>query len=267
MFAINLLQRTKSWKVRITLIIILFTFFILLFPFLISYWIWTKSNWSKRVRLGLIAGVWLSIALAGVISRIGQDSYQKGYKAEMDETSQFNSPLAQTTIIPSITPIPTEEPTVISTTEPTQIQTIDPSPSLIPTSEPTTLSAVIAFDKNRGNNWVAAAQAQDFIDVANKAVPGIIKDVFVELMPEDVGNKDIETYKKSVVSAFIQVKVSSSFWNSFDDGSKKDFTASWVTATKNVFSGFPHIYIKNDVRTVAEGEWSVWSGEPKITLK
>lgn len=237
-----------------------------LWPFSLSYWIW-KRNWKDSIRIVLIVIIWMIVAF-WIGSFRTLTSFEKSESETLKSPVVFN-PSSTVYVLPSETPIPPITLIPEVTTTPT-ITSVKPTATRIPIPTITLTSTPIpsiAFDKNLGNNWIAAAQAADFLRVGNNAAPGIIKGVFVELVPEDVGNKDIETYKKSVVSAFVQVKISSSFWNSLDENSMKDFTASWVTATKNVFSAFPHIYIKNEVRTVAEGEWSLWNGEPKVTLK
>lgn len=115
---------------------------------------------------------------------------------------------------------------------------------------------------------MAAKYAQDIMNTANKAVPNTLLDSYMELSPEDTKGKTEEEYKKDVISAFLTIRINNSYWASFDDDSKKDVVASFVVAVGNIFpNGYPHIYVNNGIRTVAEGEYNWLKTEPKITLK
>ena len=122
------------------------------------------------------------------------------------------------------------------------------------------------FDDNLGNNPVAAKYAQQFFDVTSTAAPGYVLSMTLELTPEDMEGKSEEEYKNDITSAFLTVIVDISLWNSTTEIAQKDLVASLLNALRNTFSGFPHVYISNSVRTVAEGELSI-TGEPKIELK
>ncbi len=224
-------------------------------PFFISFWIWKREKWSKNLRLSLIAGLWVFGLIFGAIYSISEESYQKGYKAGIDQTSQFNSPIPRSTLVPTITLFPTVEPTAIPTVEATQI----------PTTEPTIVPSV-PFDNSRGNNWVAAKYAVDMMNTANRAVPGSITDSFIELYPEEV-KTDEKSYKEKVVSAFLTVEISNSLWNSLNESSKKDIVTTLVVSLGNIFRGGPHVKVTNGIRIVAEGEYNLFRTEPKITLK
>lgn len=122
------------------------------------------------------------------------------------------------------------------------------------------------FDSELGNNAVAAKYAQQFFDVTSTAAPGYVLSMTLELAPEDVQGKNEEEYKNDVTSAFLTVIVDNPLWNSTGEAAQKDLIASLLSALKSSFSGFPHVYVSNGGRTVAEGELSL-TGEPKIELK
>lgn len=153
------------------------------------------------------------------------------------------------------------------TLEPTSIPSVLPKPTFTPIASPTPTSLVI-FDKNMGNNYVAAKYAQDIMNTANKAVPNFILDSYLELSPEDLNGQNEETYKGKVMSAFLTISVNNLLWNQMDDNSKKDIVGSFVVSVGNIFSGgYPHITVSNGIRTVATGEYDWLKTEPKITLK
>jgi hypothetical protein len=233
-----------------------------LWPFFLSYWIW-KRNWDTKVKYALIGGLWLFIFVnVGNIS-----SYQAGYDRAKKEAEQINKPTLTVTTQPS----PTTQPIIPSATKATQTLQTTPLPTTKPTqvlSKSPTTAPNQSYDKNKGNNYIAAKYAQNILDVVNNAAPGAFTDAMLELSPEDPAGKSEEAYKKSVSSAFLQIRTSSSFWSSLDDDHKKDLVASFVTSVGNIFPGaYPHIYVSNSARTVAEGEYNWTKTEPKITLK
>jgi hypothetical protein len=135
------------------------------------------------------------------------------------------------------------------------------------TPMPTSTPIATSYDSSMGNNYVAAKYAQQFQDVANKAASGFVNSAYLDLEPSDMSNKSESAYKQSIVSAFLNIEVDSSYWNATGESGQKDLVAAWVNAVHNNFSGLPHVTITNGVRTVATGEWSIWNGEAKITLK
>ena len=139
------------------------------------------------------------------------------------------------------------------------------SPTLAPT--PTPKPKPVSFDPDLGNNYVAANFAKDFFGTANKAAPGYIKSVRVDLTPEDLGGKSEEDYKKNLISVYLTVKVDSYLWNTTGESGQKDLAASFLNAISNSFGGIRHVIITNGARTVATAEWPLFGGEPKITLK
>lgn len=220
-------SKKSFWKTPLGILVAIF-----FFPFFLTYWVY-KQNWNPKVKWGLIIGFWLLVVISGASNSAQQ---------QRAVTKQAGTASAA-------------QPTSEVATKP--VQNISPSP--VVTYPP--------FDKNRGNNYVAAKYAQQFMDVADKAAAGAVQDIYLELSPEDPKGKTEDAYKQSISSAFLTVVVDPSFWNTTDDSSKKDLVAAYTTAVKNNFSGFPHIKISNGIRTVAEGEWSVFGGEAKVTLK
>ena len=218
---------------------------ILLWPFSLSYYIWTKKTWSRNLRIGLIA-----LIIIVVLYGFWVNSFEK------TETAKNTEPLPQTQVVNTATATPEAEKTAISSPTNGPMGSSEPSP--LPDPE---------YDKSKGNNWVAAKQAEEMMGIVNKASPGAFTDILLELSPEKV-DKDEDGYKASVNSAFLSVEVNSAFWRSLDDDSKKDVVASLVIATGNIFKGaYPHIYVNNGTRRVAEGEYNFFKTEPKITLK
>lgn len=168
-------------------------------------------------------------------------------------------------IIAPFIPRDAEEETTKTTSSVASQVTQAPSPTLQPaiSQKPTETP----YDETKGNNYVAAKYADQFQQVADSAVEGYVEHVYLELSPENVGGKSENDYKKSISSAFLTVQVSNLLWNSTGTDEKKDLVAAWTNSARNTFSGYPHIKIVNGTRTVAEGEWSAWSNEAKITLK
>lgn len=114
------------------------------------------------------------------------------------------------------------------------------------------------FDKNRGNNYISAKYAQQYMDFANKMAPGAIQNVYLELSPADPAGK---------TDSFLTVTVNSFYWNTTNDSTKKSLIAAAINELKNTFSGYPHIIVKIGSKTVATGELPSGSGDPVITLK
>ncbi len=206
---------------------------ILFFPFFLTYWVW-KQNWNPKVKYGIIGGFWL-FGIAGAMMNPSNTATVAGQ-------DKINTQSVAQTQVPSNQP---------------------------PTAPPTSVTKIttIPFDKNRGNNAVASTFATKFFETANKAASGTIEDVRLDLEPEDMQGKSETEYKDNITSAFLTISINQAFWSSLDDDSKKNLVATFTNSLKNTFSGFPHISVTNGIRTVATGEWSVFSGEAKITLK
>lgn len=135
------------------------------------------------------------------------------------------------------------------------------------TIEPTTSPMTVEYDSSLGNNYVASKYAQSIFKISDKASQGVISNLRVELSPEVVGDKNEDDYKNSVTSSFLSAQVSNSFWNSLDDGTKKDFVASFVVALGNIFPhSYPHVALFSSVRKVATGEYNTFKTEPRIKL-
>ncbi len=197
-------------------------------------------------QIGLIILVAFIIfgTLGTIISPQGQKSFKSVYKAGKN-------------IVSSSTPTPS--PTLIPTLTLTSTLTHTPTPIPKPKKS--------SYDSTRGNNYVAAKYAQQFQDIADRISGGAVVDTYLELFPEDMQGKSEDTYKKDLISENLTVLVTNDFCNSLDHNSRKDLVATYVNSLRNIFSGIPHVYFKNSVRTVAEGGWSMWSGEANVTLK
>jgi hypothetical protein len=234
-------NKTKKsfWKTPVGVLVAIF-----FFPFFLTYWVY-KQKWDTKLKWGLIGGFWLLV----FISMASNSSYKRGFEAAQNTTPNTQTVSNQTT-----------------TQAPTQAISQIPTAS-IQKSSPTPAVTYPPYNKTLGNNYFASLYAQKFMDTANKAAPGAVEDMYLELSPEDPKGKTESAYKQSISSAFLTVQVSSSMWDSTSESGKKDLVAAFTNSVKNTFSGFPHIKISNGVRTVAEGEWSVWNGEPKITIK
>lgn len=130
------------------------------------------------------------------------------------------------------------------------------------------------FDSNRGSNYEAASTAQGFIDIFEMTVPDVGIDMYLNLMTSDdsevmyKNGGDLGEYRNQVNGAFLTVVINNLFWNLSTDSSKKDIVASWVNSLHILYpNGVNSVTVKNSVRTVAEGKWSLWNGEPKVELK
>jgi hypothetical protein len=181
-------------------------------------------------------------------------------------SSQLNSPTSQPAkksvsqkIIPS--PSPTSTPTASPTPSPTQTST------LISTNQ--TTPPLTVYNKNIGNNRVAAGEAQLILNAFDKSVPGLIKAVYVNLTPQDMGGNSDHDYEKSVLQdADITITVDPDIWaNGMTDSLKKDFVAGLISTVKVNINIYPDITVSDGFRNVAEGAWNIWSGEANITLK
>lgn len=171
-------------------------------------------------------------------------------------------PTATPTTDPKVTPSATPTPTLTPTATQTPTPTLTPKPTNTPTPTPTEYP----YDKSLGNNDTAAKFGQLMLDVSNSDSE-VVSSLFVEL-PEKKNKQSEADYQKSIVSVFVTVIVSPTAWSYSNDADRKDVVAAWVMFTRKAFPGaIPHIYVKNGYRTVAEGSFSVWSGEPSVTLK
>ena len=193
---------------------------------------WQRAWWSKLITIA--AGLFIFFIILGILSPEGQKGFEEGKEAAKD-TVQSSEPKAS------------------------------PSPS--PATEASPPPTPHTFDSKLGNNYIAAEFAEEFLGIVNKATPGYVKSVRVDLTPEDLGGKSEEDYKKSLISVYLTVKVDNYLWNTTSEGSKKDLTAAFLNSITNSFGGIRHVIVTNGVRTVAEGEWPLFGGDPKITLK
>ncbi len=103
-----------------------FLIILIFWPFFLSIWIW-KKNWSKKLKVSLIASIWSFI----FIVLLSSSTYKAGYKAGKEVIKQQRLATTNSTPIPTFTPIPTIIPTTAF--EPT----ILPTPTIfisLPTS-------------------------------------------------------------------------------------------------------------------------------------
>lgn len=149
----------------------------------------------------------------------------------------------------------------VSTNYPQQQAVGDQQQNIVATSPQPTSEAGITnppFDKNRGNNSISAKYAQQYMDLAAKTAPGVVKNVYLELLPSDLAGK---------TDSFLTVTVNSIYWNIADNSTKKKLITAAISELKNTFSGYPHIIINDGTKTLATGELPTLDGNPTITLK
>ena len=71
-----------------------------------------------------------------------------------------------------------------------------------------------------------------------------------------------------ILTGFLGVyPVNSQSWNLLSLSQKKDLVATFVTVARDNINSVGQVYVKNNIRTLAEGSWSSWSGEAKIEIK
>ncbi len=194
---------------------------IIFFPFFFTWWVY-KKNWNPRIKWAFMLGFWSLILIA-----------------EITNYPQKNAVSTRQKDIIAVTPQPVSEISISGT-----------PPSLTITYPP--------FDKNRGNNYISAKYAQQYMDFANKMAPGAIQNVYLELSPADPDGK---------TDSFLTVTVNSFYWNTANDSTKKALVAACINELKNIFSGYPHLIVNNGTKTVATGELPSLSGDPVVTLK
>ena len=109
------------------------------------------------------------------------------------------------------------------------------------------------FDSNLGNTAEAAIFSQSLIDLVQLT----IGDEF-----------DFQAYTHvEYSSARLAVVMDNSIWSSYSESQKKDMVVMFINATSKEFpEHVAHVTISNGIRTVAEGDASVWGGDPKVKL-
>lgn len=127
------------------------------------------------------------------------------------------------------------------------------------------------FDTDHGSDAFASEQALSTIKTAKDS--GLEMDVFIKAeVPSDVmdsylkgGNEsDIRSKTKS---ATLNAVVNNAMWAYTPDSTKKDLVTSLMTRLRQIYpNAVPRVYVSNGIRTVAEGSFSVWSGD-KVELK
>ena len=126
---------------------------------------WQRAWWSKVIIISLV--LFILIIAIGSLSPKSQKSAKEGFEAGKKVASETSSS---------------------PQTSPSEVPTPTPSSQPSPTPKP------VSFDPDLGNNYVAANFAKDFFGIANKAAPGYIKSVRVDLTPEDLGGKSEDDY-------------------------------------------------------------------------
>ena len=224
---------------------------------------------DRNVRIALV------VTLV-VTSLVMNDVWVKAHPAQTNAnlakvtSTPTQAPRAKPTTKPTATLTPSATPTTDSKVTPSATPTIALTPTRTPTPKPTATRTPTPteypYDKSLGNNATAAKFGQLMMDTSN-ASSTVVEDIYVEL-PEQKSNQSDAEYKKSIVSVFCTIVVSTNVWNVSDEGSQKDVVAAWVMFTRKAFPGaYPHITVRNGYRTVATGEYSMWDGEAKVTLK
>lgn len=228
-------KQVSWWKVLLILSLL---------PFFLTYWI-LKQPWEKNSKLLAITILWLGVLFFGGLYRIRSLELENEYKqSRMIATQPTSTPL---------TPTDTPSPSPLI------------SPSAVATPTPTPIPQV-SYDSSYGNNYIAAREAENFLNIMNGAVPGFITDIYLELAPSEIDRPENE-YISSVSSIFLQVRVSSSLWYTMNEGQQKDVVTVMTTSIqKAVGHGYPHVTVSNGARTVAEGSIS-FLGEPKVEIK
>lgn len=125
----------------------------------------------------------------------------------------------------------------------------------------------LSFDKTRGNNHFSAKYAQNYMDLANKTAPGAVKNVYLELLPENPAGKTEEEYKKNISQISLTITVNQFYWNLADNPTKKKLLTTALNELKNTFSGLPHLTITDGTKTLAEASLPSLNSNPQIILK
>ena len=195
---------------------------------ILSFW---QDSWGSKL-IVIIVGVLILSAIIGVLTPQGQKNFKERQEAPAPKVETKES---------TNTPVPTKK--------------------LAPTSTP-------SFNKNRGNNPVAAELAQQLFDQANEIKQGIALNVYVRLHPEDMQGKDKEAYVRTVDSAVLAMQLDSSFWNSLDDDTRKSLIATYLKLPLGTLpANIVGITITNsDNLVVAKGTYDKRSDKVNITL-
>lgn len=208
---------------------------------------WQKSWWSKLIVI--IVGIFILSAIIGAITPQGQ----KGLKSGQEAGSK-----ARTQTTPSPTQIPTPTPKVEA-----KESNNTPAPTKKPAPKPTP-----SFNKNRGNNPVAAELAQQLFDQGNEIKRGIVLDAYVSLHPEDMQGKDKDTYTQTIDAAVLAMQFDSSFWDSLDDDTRKSLITTYLKLPLGTLpANIVGITITNsDSVVVAKGTYDKRTDKANITL-
>lgn len=115
------------------------------------------------------------------------------------------------------------------------MSTPTPTTASAPTKTPTPILAP-SFDKNRGNNYIAAKYAQQLMDTANRVKANMVLDAYMRLDPEEIGNQSEGSYRNSVKIAVLAMKFDSSVWNIFNENTKRSLVTTYLKYPLGIFA-------------------------------
>ena len=148
---------------------------LLFWPLAVAYYIWKtdKVTWSKKVRVGVIALIWM-IVFAWFVNQGKTTGTQTTHVATVEtaETAESQTqtpttvPTATPTANPSPTPEPTEEPM------PTPTETPAPTETPVPAETPQPTAAPESLDNSDSGNYTGGAAEQ--VDNSSAYQPGMV---------------------------------------------------------------------------------------------
>jgi len=200
---------------------------------------WQKAWWSKLIVI--IVGIFILSAIIGGLTPQGQKSFKEGQEAGKGKSENQEKPTPKVETKESKnTPVPTKKPAPTST----------------------------SFNKNRGNNPVAAELAQQLYDQANEAQQGFVLDIHVGLDPEDMQGKNKEDYIKTVKVAALSMQVDASLWSSFDEDTQRGLVTLYLKYPLGIFPSriVGVTIIDSNNRIVAKGTYDKSTDKANITL-
>lgn len=201
---------------------------------------WQKSWWNKLIIVFL--GLFILLIIIGSLTPQGQKSLKSGQEVGKGKSENRETPTLK-----------------VETKESKNVPA--PTKKSAPTSMP-------SFNKNRGNNPVAAELAQQLFDQANEAKQGFVLDIHVGLDPEDMQGKDKENYIKTVKVAALSMQVDSSLWSSFDEDTQRGLVTLYLKYPLGIFPAniVGITIINSDSVVVATGTYDKRSDKANITL-
>ncbi|MEI3263531.1 MAG: DUF4236 domain-containing protein [Gemmiger sp.] len=148
---------------------------LLFWPLAVAYYIWKtdKVTWSKKVRVGVIALIWM-IVFAWFVNQGKTTGTQTTHVATVEtaETaeSQTQTPTAVPTATPTANPSPTPEPT--EEPMPTPTETPAPTETPVPAETPQPTAAPESLDNSGSGNYTGGAAEQ--VDNSSAYQPGMV---------------------------------------------------------------------------------------------